>query len=83
MRCPLVVVFCCLRSRKYKLKAEAIMEAQAREQARGAQGPGNPEQARGGKGGEGRGRGEGRGEGGGEGELWCCFSCSPLTYVRS
>ena len=48
---------CCLRSRKYKFKTEAIREARAREQARGAQGPGNPEQARRGEGGKGRGWG--------------------------
>ena len=63
---------CCLRSRKYKFKTEAIREARAREQARGAQGPGNPEQARRGEGGKGRG-GEGRREGGGEVELLVLF----------
>ena len=64
---------CCLRSRKYKLKTEAIREARAREQARGAQGPGNPEQARGGKGGEGRGGGKGGGRGEGEGSRGVVF----------
>ena len=49
-----------LRSHINKLNTEAIREARAREQARGAQGPRDPAQARRGEGREGKGGGQGQ-----------------------
>ena len=62
-----------LRSRKSKLNTEAIREAPAREQSRGAQGPRDPEQARRGEGREGKGGGEGQ-RARGQVELMMLFS---------
>ncbi len=61
---PVLVVLVTFVPAKSKLNAEATREARAREQARGAQGPRDPEQAiRGGKGGRGRGGGRAEGKG--------------------
>ena len=60
---PVLVVLATFVPAKVNFNTEAIREARAREQARGAQGPRDPEQARRGEGREGKGGGRAEGEG--------------------